>query len=525
MKADDLTSYDIVPYASYPYAKTHPDHLATLARLFGIDSPDPESCRVLELGCAAGGNLIPLVATLRNVQAVGVDLSARQIEEGQLLIKRLGTDQIRLECRSILDVDADFGTFDYIICHGVYSWVPQEVQDKILSICRTNLAQTGIAYVSYNTLPGWHLRGAVREMMKFHAGRFDDPETRVEQSRALLNFLISATKNDDSAYARILGEELAILHDRADAYLFHEHLEEVNEPIYFHEFVARADAAGLRFLCEAQLSDMVAGNFRPDIEETLSEIAPDLLHVEQYIDFLRNRMFRRSLLCHDEITPNRKLRSVDLAPLCVSAPVRPSAVAPDATLTSQQSVSFEHTNGSTITVHLPVHKIALVVLQGLWPTAMQFEKLLDAVCERLSMSKEEDRNDARQQLRDLVLECYASDLCRLTLHEGRFVDSVSERPATTQLVRLQAQQGFEATNLRHESVHLGNVERHLVCLLDGEHDRDAIREELVRLVVAGEIRFEGDDPGQLTQEAAEKSVDEKLDDMLEVLARNAMLVS
>src|SRR5262245_44196078 len=163
-----LASYEEVPYESKPISSSHPDSLATMAMLYGLQPPPLPSCRILELGCAGGGNLIPMALTLPNAQFVGIDLSPRQIADGQATITALGLGNIDLRALSILDVGPDLGTFDYIISHGVYSWVPAAVQEKILAICRDHLAPGGIAYISYNVYPGWHLRGMVRGMMLYH---------------------------------------------------------------------------------------------------------------------------------------------------------------------------------------------------------------------------------------------------------------------------------------------------------------------------------------------------------------------
>src|SRR5437868_15404402 len=148
------TSYDEVPYPSLPYPYPHPDHPAVVATLLGLSPARPDRCRVLELGCAGGGNLIPMAYTYPESTFLGIDLSVEQIRQGEELREALGLANIELRAMSILDVDDRFGTFDYIICHGVYSWVPEAVQDKILEVCARHLAPEGIGFVSYNTFPG-----------------------------------------------------------------------------------------------------------------------------------------------------------------------------------------------------------------------------------------------------------------------------------------------------------------------------------------------------------------------------------
>ena len=164
-------SYDAVPYPDKPRPATHPDHLAALARLAGLNPAPARRCRVLELGCAAGANLWPMAQYLPESEFVGVDFSPVQVESGRRFVADLGLQNLTLTAASILDVDQSWGTFDYVLCHGVFSWVPREVQEAILTICTRQLAPQGIAYVSYNTFPGWHVRLMLREMVAYHGGQ------------------------------------------------------------------------------------------------------------------------------------------------------------------------------------------------------------------------------------------------------------------------------------------------------------------------------------------------------------------
>src|SRR6478752_7458358 len=118
------SSYDELPYPTRPRYSTHPDCLALLATLAGMQPTPIDRCRMLELGCGPGGNLLPLADAFPHSQFVGVDLSARQIEMGQEIVRALAMPNLQLEAKSILDIDASLGEFDYIVAHGVYSWVP-----------------------------------------------------------------------------------------------------------------------------------------------------------------------------------------------------------------------------------------------------------------------------------------------------------------------------------------------------------------------------------------------------------------
>ena len=254
-------SYNVTPYESYPFAQSHPQRLATIGTIFGLTPAPLQHCRVLELGCASGGNLIPMAEVFPNSTFLGIDASSRQIDDGNGSIAALGFRNITLTCEDLLNVDDTYGKFDYIIAHGVYSWVPDNVQQKIFSICKQNLSENGIAYVSYNTYPGWRLRGMIRDLMLYRAKFFENPETQLQQGRALLDFLAGATSAQNNAFSKLLADKVQGLTTKHDYYLIHEHLEVINEPVYFYEFMERAKNFGLQYLGEAEYSMMMASNF------------------------------------------------------------------------------------------------------------------------------------------------------------------------------------------------------------------------------------------------------------------------
>ena len=381
--ARDKTSYDVVPYSSHPFPQTHPDHLATIANLLGIHPPRIESSRILELGCAGGGNLTPMALGLPDCQFVGIDLSTRQIADGQALIERLQLTNIELKHASIDDVDEDYGQFDFIICHGVYSWVPAEIQNEILRVFSENLVSNGVAYVSYNTYPGWHMRGMIRDMMAYHSAQFNEPGARVRQARNLLDFLAKSVAQDNTPYSALLQAELAVVRQSSDSYLFHEHLEENNDPVYFHEFVERAKSHGLKYLGEADLRVMVPGNFPPEIENVLQMLAADDIHMEQYMDFLRNRTFRQTLLCHDALSPDFNITANRLETLHVASPAKLAESVGE--LHADEYAVFEGLDGVRISVRQPLAKAALLHLIEVWPRNVPFSELTTTARRRLGL--------------------------------------------------------------------------------------------------------------------------------------------
>lgn len=152
-------SYDDLMYESGAFSQTAINNLEARARLMGLQPAPAANAKVLELGCSMGGNIITQALYYPDAEFVGIDLSGRQVAQGNAIIERMGLENVRLEEKDILTIDESFGKFDYIIVHGIWSWVPDTVKDKIFSICRNNLTKHGIAYISYNVYPGWWKRG------------------------------------------------------------------------------------------------------------------------------------------------------------------------------------------------------------------------------------------------------------------------------------------------------------------------------------------------------------------------------
>jgi SAM-dependent methyltransferase len=521
-------SYDELPYESHPFAWTHPDRLATIARLFGLSAPPVHRCRVLELGCASGGNLIPLATSLPESRFVGVDLSRRQIADGQVLLEALALRNIELRAQSILEVDADWGHFDYIICHGVYSWVSSTIQDKILEICARQLAPCGVACISYNTYPGWYLRRMIRDILNYHVVQFRDLRDRVSQARALLNFLAqSVTENEKSLYPTLLREAVEAFRLLSDSHLFHEYMEEVNEPLFFHEFVARALAKGLQYLADAQFVMVLPGALSPAVEQTLRLVAPDRLHREQYVGFLNNESFRRSLLCHRQVTLSPLPQPEALSALHVASPAEPLSDEPGSP--AAVPCRFRATRSRILNVTDPLLGAALIRLAEAWPQAVPFDSLRRAICSCPGADLELGHvagNAAAdtQKLQTLLLNAYLADFVELHVLPPRCVRTVPPRPLASPLARYQAAAGAEVTNLRHETAVLDAFERHLLRHLDGSRDRSALIEVLVALVTHGILGVTKDGVPLTQPEQVRSLVERSLDQQLVRLAWRSLIM-
>ncbi len=521
--APPRTSYDEVPYDSKAFSETHPDRLATVATLFGMRPRDVEHSRVLELGCADGSNLIPMAVGLPESTFVGVDLSPRQVGDGQTVIEALGLKNISLRAASILDVGAADGIFDYIVCHGVYSWVPPEVQDHILAICKRNLAPDGVAYVSYNTYPGWHVRRMVRDLLCYHARRVADPREQVRQARAFIDFLGQYVVADPtSTYAPTIRGAAESLRQKSDSYLLHEYLEEHNEPLYFYQFAERARQHGLQYLGDANLATMMTNKLATEAQETLGRLAGDLIQLEQYLDFLQNRPFRRTLLCHEGIALNRVIRPEALATLYVSTLARPAAPAAD--LLSDSPQEFRSPEGHTLTTREPLLKAAMLHLVEVSPGALSLERLWNVACEHTAGAPAPATRDSTF-LAGRLLNYYLSGIVQLQAHPSRFVSAATNRPLGSPLARYQAARSKRVTNLRHELIELSELGRQVLSRLDGRQEREQILATLLDLVTNQVLRLERNGQPINDPQEMRDPLGVALDQALAVLARSACLVA
>lgn len=492
-----LASYDAVPYGGGAIAGTRPDYLAATAKLRGLDTPDARRCRVLDLGCATGGNLLAMALAFPGSSFVGVDLSPRQIAAARMTARELRIDNVRFESMSITDIDESFGTFDYIVSHGVYSWVPLDVQEKLLAVCSANLAADGIAYVSYNTYPGWHVRGLVRDMILFHDRVDLSPHERVQRARSFVEVLARSAPKNDSVYSALLQEEVALLRSANDSYFMHEELEPENHPVYFVDFMHRASAAGLQYVSESTptLTDVQMAS---EVKDTLRSWSSDDLRYEQYLDFVRNRTFRKTLLCHTG-------RAVSREPLPAAVPalhLRARCFAdPDAPDAKQPGVEvFRTLEGVAATMSHPVVRAALHVLIDAAPAAVPFSVLLEKTRARHEV---EGIEIADTLLADAMLRCALVRMLDLTTQSERCATRIAERPVASPLARIEARTEPVVTSLFHLEVKLSDFDKFILQLLDGTRDHTAIVDQLFGAMSRGELNLGEPRPRAAVAEAVD----------------------
>ncbi|SAL78197.1 hypothetical protein AWB71_05636 [Caballeronia peredens] len=476
-------SYDEFPYHSFPYRKSAPENLAVVAHLFGLDAPDVRGARVLELGCASGGNAIPFAARNPKARVVGVDLSAVQIEEGRRRIGALKLRNIELRALDLTSITPEFGEFDYIVCHGLYSWVTENVREAILRICRDNLSATGVAYISYKTYPGWKAHETVRDAMLLRAGREGDIRHRLALGRGMIDFLRTHARAGSVLAHAVAQDHATIAHADAN-YLAHDYLADFSAPCYFLDFVRQAEAQGMACFADADPETMFAINYGEDIARPLlDECGGSQALLEQYLDFIGDRSFRSSLLVRGERKEGVRYRldEARLRALHVAA----SLVCSDGEVRFDDSPQrFVTPEGRAVVLDRRVKKAAALALTQAAPFTLNFDQMRDAVRERI---EDADADDLDATLTAFVESIVIHGLARyrlLPVARSKANPCLSE-VARGYPARLSEGQVPHTFNVWHEPVVLDAAGQLMLPYIDGKRTRAALLAMLEQAVRQG----------------------------------------
>jgi SAM-dependent methyltransferase/methyltransferase-like protein len=501
--------YDTTPYVSNSFPQSAPGQLAATALLFGLETPPIPEARVLEIGCAAGGNLIPFAAAHPGANVVGIDLSPVQIDEGRRRVQAAGLDNLTLIVGDVASMDlSTVGEFDYVIAHGVYSWVPPHVQDAVLRAMGEVLTPNGVAYVSYNVYPGWKSKEIVRDAMLFASRASTTPEDKVYRARGMVDFLEEVAP-EATPLARAVAEFRERDYGFGDSYLLHDELERFNLPCYFVDMVERAAGHGLAYLAESRPEVMFPGNYAPSVPRHVYEQSGgSQVLIEQYLDFVADRAYRESLFVHAERGPRIRydLDRNRYGRLHFAARVMP---VDGQTQLDASRQGYEAPGGSTMVTDDPGTKAAFDVLTEHWPWTLSAQELLREVQARLAVAGVDGSAGLEERVNHLLEVLIVQGLAKCR------VDPVAPPPASAPL-RLHEpfRRTAEATrrhrepytfNFWHEIVDLSPLDGHLLALLDGTRHADALVEEMLAIARADLIRIEIDGI-RLSEEAVLRDV-------------------
>lgn len=325
-------TYDSVPYTSNPFSISSIFRLEAIAKMSGFEPASHEKCRVLELGCSFGGNLMMSALRCPDSEFIGVDLSSEQIERGAKIVEQMGIKNLKLIQGDICQIAKGGGSsqitsgtkFDYIIVHGIYSWVPDFVKDAIFKVGEKYLTPHGLIYISYNTYPGWKGKDVLRDLMLFAAsnetalsiaaakdiakaeiatGGELSTKNKLAMAKGFCTALVDFSEKigQDECYKlgisrhtiNFAKEHVLTNSPEKEYYVMHEYFETFNDPCYFKDFVARARSHGLDYVADTHLQS----HFSQIFEAIPAGMMPDdRIIKEQFGDFLLNKAFRCSIL-------------------------------------------------------------------------------------------------------------------------------------------------------------------------------------------------------------------------------------
>ncbi len=471
-------SYDQVEYPCYPFSQTHPDRMATIATLLGMTPAPIEHCRVLELGCGTGANFYPMAEAFPDSEFVGIDLAAPPIEAGQRAVAELGLKNLHLHRADIMQVNESLGKFDYIIAHGVYSWVPQAVREQLLKVCRQHLNEQGVAYISYNAYPGHYLRQMPRDMMRMHTRSIEEPMEKVTQGLALLQLILKRFGSKENAMTDLFGHLITTNLEELEGFrhregIYHDILADENTAFYFYQFAQQAAQQGLQYLSEADFCETNPLYFPEDVRAVLEQFGDEhIILKEQYMDYLKCRIFRQTLVCRSEVKLDRKPQPQLIRNLFLSAPGLKNLG--EINLASDVIEEFKVTDRTKLQTDFPPAKVALLELANIRPRTIGYEELIKRASHRLHPARIFSEEEQIKVL-EILSAAYCADVIELRTVDLKIATEVGAYPKTTDLARWQAARQDVISNLLHASV---DVEMPLTLallrLLDGSHDREQL---------------------------------------------------
>jgi SAM-dependent methyltransferase len=450
--------YDLLPYTEHAYAESRPDNLRVQARLAGFHGTalPTHDARVLELGCGRGGNLLPLACAWPDASFVGVDRSSSQIRDASRIADAAALRNVSFVTADFTEASLPPGSFDFVLCHGVYSWVPVAARRALLERIRRSLAEEGVAYVSFNTLPGWYRNLAARDWMRFAAR-----SAFAEGPRDGLRWLRGVVSPEHASYRRDLESVHGRLVATDAAYLTHEYLAEEHHPVHVSTFLAEAGDAGLTYLGDALPSE-AAPELAPDAVRARAA-SLDLAGALQLLDFTRETAFRRALVVRTDTATTRRFRAPDRLDANVLAELRiASRLSPVGDAGTSDVESFRGA-GTTVQASGSTRR-ALHALAQSAPRSI--------ACVELARALGEPPLPLASDLYDLWLVTPGLDLHTC---EPSFTTTVSERPRASAVARWHAIEGGPVTNVWHQEVELPeSVVRFVLGKLDGAMTVDAV---------------------------------------------------
>lgn len=286
---------DDVPYVRHFLEELAPPCLRLVAAMNGFTPPPADDFDYCEIGCAHGDTLVALAAAHPRARFVGIDIVASHVTSAKKLAREAGLDNVGVLERDVADlVDGDeVGELDYVVAHGVFTWVSPETRKALVAFAAKKLRPGGLLYVSYNTMPGWASIEPLRQLLLFPGGE-GSSLARAERGLAFANAMHAAGA-DYFANNPLAVEMLATMTRAGLPYVVHEYLHEHWSPMYFARVAWEMRAADLHFGGTLPLYTTFADTVLPESSVALLSKVDDRITFESLKDFAVNETFRRDV--------------------------------------------------------------------------------------------------------------------------------------------------------------------------------------------------------------------------------------
>jgi SAM-dependent methyltransferase len=298
----DLYQTSVYPAMSHP--SCDPSTTTVAAKLAGLKTPDPSCSTMLEIGCATGHNLLPLAARWPNSRFIGIDVSSAAIRTARETASAANIPNVEFIEADLATFDPGDTRYDFIIAHGIYSWVPEEVRKALMVFIPRHLSHDGVATVSYNTLPGWSQRQTVVDLV--HRLAASVPALEEATPVDILTYL-TTIEFGSTPYAEGLRTVIYDMIQKSGDILLYDDFGPTNYAVTFLDFIDDSQKSGLRYLGESQLSSNYPTSLPDESKTGLQLLATEPLLLQQTIDVLTNRTFRSSILCRSDAQVDPKL--------------------------------------------------------------------------------------------------------------------------------------------------------------------------------------------------------------------------
>jgi hypothetical protein len=465
-----LDPYELYAYvgSTIPYAA--PAHIALCARWSHGHPSVAERFCAAELGCGDGGNLLPLAFYHPDSVFVGIDSSGRALDRARAGATRLGLGNVRFVCSDVRDLSpTTVGPFDYIIAHGLYSWVPDDARAAILAFCKNTLAPHGLTYISYNAQPGWSTRQLVRDTLRrSRLVREADVTDKAPRAIELATRLLEDLSSSRSASAAVLADELARVRDGQPSYVFHEYLTDTNEGFWLSDFVERARDNGLRYVVDAHFCRW-EGYVPPELRKAVAGRMLDPVDEQETIDLLGHRYFRASILAGADAPRTTTSHAALLKHVHIAASLRSQSESLD--LDEGTVEQFVGAGRSEVTLDSSIDKAAVVLLGAEWPYGVQLDRLYEQSVALLVKHDRPVPPDARHQLLDAIETLFEAGQVDLRLREPKYGGEITEYPTAHALARWEAERRDSLTTPHHLPVAIDGAALELVRSMDGSRSR------------------------------------------------------